>query len=103
MGLLTAHFLFNLFCSVANCNPRYAYPGDFSVSNGTRSGLDSVYEEYPVVRTNVGRVRGYTMRTISGRAVNAFEGIPYAESPHGERRFQVSDFKLKNLFSSIKE
>ena len=99
MGLLTAHFLFNLFCSVANCNPRYADPGELSVnSNGTRSVGDSGYEEYPIVRTSIGRVRGYTMRTISGREVNAFEGIPYAESPHGERRFQVRCSVWKNLF-----
>lgn len=95
MVLLLANFLLNLLCSVSDCNPKYAYPADPTVAVG-RSDLGS-FEAYPVVRTETGRLRGYTMKAISGRPISAFEGIPYAESPAGVNRFQVSFFSIVNL------
>ncbi|XP_046396535.1 juvenile hormone esterase-like [Ischnura elegans] len=42
----------------------------------------------PVVRTPLGAVRGTTMISRSGRAINAFRGMRYAKPPVGELRFK---------------
>lgn len=44
----------------------------------------------PVVETSCGPVRGVVDRTCEGLEYCAFKGIPYAEPPIGELRFQVS-------------
>jgi bile salt-stimulated lipase len=45
-------------------------------------------KETPVVKTPLGRVRGYVKMSTSGKTFSAFEGIPYAKPPVGDRRFQ---------------
>ncbi|XP_048389101.1 neuroligin 4 X-linked a isoform X2 [Stegostoma tigrinum] len=55
-----------------------------------RSGLLSCQENYPIVNTNYGKLRGVRMplpNEILG-PVDQYLGIPYASAPTGERRFQ---------------
>lgn len=41
----------------------------------------------PVVETTLGRIRGSTITSASGRSFMAFRGVPYAEPP---LRFKVT-------------
>lgn len=43
----------------------------------------------PVIRTFSGVVQGYWDESFDGRQFAAFEGIPYAEKPIGDLRFEV--------------
>lgn len=43
----------------------------------------------PVVITRDGALRGFTMTTVSGRPISAFQSIPFAQPPVGPLRFQV--------------
>ncbi|XP_013168926.1 PREDICTED: esterase E4-like [Papilio xuthus] len=45
-------------------------------------------EQFPVVMTPSGPIRGSMMQTRRGRAFEAYRGIRYAEPPVGELRFQ---------------
>lgn len=53
------------------------------------NGDSGTYNNNLVVQTNNGLVEGYIMKTINGREIYAFEGIPYAEAPIGHLRFRV--------------
>ncbi|CAG7717499.1 unnamed protein product [Allacma fusca] len=84
-------FLVNLLCAVVNCAPDFGQPGDSLV--GSRLGarvldLNGTVLQPPLVETLGGSLEGYFMKTISGREIYAFEGIPFAEAPVGERRFR---------------
>lgn len=57
-------------------------------------GLDK--EDYEV-RVEQGVLLG-KLWTVDGRKVQVFKGVPYAEPPEGERRFQVR--KAFGMFSS---
>lgn len=46
-------------------------------------------EDPPVVKTPLGNVQGYWAKSVDGRQYAAFEGIPYAEKPIGNLRFEV--------------
>ena len=39
----------------------------------------------PIVSTKSGKLEGYVMKSIKGRSIYAFEGVPYGES----KRFEV--------------
>ena len=53
-------------------------------------GRNSYGDVLPVVYLNHGGgVMGYYMGTMNGRKISAYEGIPYAEQPIGNRRFKV--------------
>ncbi|XP_022913129.1 venom carboxylesterase-6-like [Onthophagus taurus] len=41
-----------------------------------------------IVNSNNGKIEGYKTQTITGKDFYAFEGIPYAEPPIGENRFE---------------
>ena len=45
----------------------------------------TVYVKLP----KLGGINGYYQKSANGRQVSAFEGIPYAQPPVGELRFQV--------------
>ncbi|XP_013148107.1 PREDICTED: venom carboxylesterase-6-like [Papilio polytes] len=45
-------------------------------------------EQFPVVMSPSGPIRGSMMQTRRGRAFEAYRGIRYAEPPVGELRFQ---------------
>ncbi|XP_076365001.1 acetylcholinesterase-like [Tachypleus tridentatus] len=49
--------------------------------------------ESPVVYTTTGLVRGLTAYTATGKTVDVFWGIPYAEPPTGHLRFQNPQLK----------
>lgn len=46
-------------------------------------------EMEPLVRIGQGDLQGKVMTSRKGRRIHAFQGIPYAEPPVGELRFQV--------------
>jgi hypothetical protein len=62
-------------------------PSDHSLSN--EIDFDSKADLNPIVHTNMGAVEGYVMKTIKGRSIYAYEGIPFAESTGGPNRFKV--------------
>uniref|UniRef100_A0A1A9W1E4 carboxylesterase n=1 Tax=Glossina brevipalpis TaxID=37001 RepID=A0A1A9W1E4_9MUSC len=45
--------------------------------------------EYEIINTNYGRVKGVKRKTIYDQFYYAFEGIPYAKPPIGELRFRA--------------
>uniref|UniRef100_A0A1B6J7A4 Carboxylic ester hydrolase n=1 Tax=Homalodisca liturata TaxID=320908 RepID=A0A1B6J7A4_9HEMI len=49
----------------------------------------------PTVTVEHGMVRGRTLQTAGGRTIYAFEGIPYAKPPVGDRRFKEPQFRTK--------
>lgn len=51
---------------------------------------DPVGARNAIVSLPIGKIRGSSMRSSSGREFLAFRGIPYAKPPIAERRFQVS-------------
>lgn len=46
------------------------------------------YTDRPLVLTNKGFVRGITQKTVTGKFVDTFLGIPYAQAPVGKYRFR---------------
>lgn len=52
-------------------------------------GEPSKQEEPAVNIVDLGQVRGYRTSSASGREILAFRGVPYAEPPVGDLRFQV--------------
>ena len=49
-----------------------------------------IFAEAPVVETNYGPVKGFTYESEKGHKANVFLGIPFAKSPIGDLRFEVS-------------
>ncbi|KAB0798687.1 hypothetical protein PPYR_09680 [Photinus pyralis] len=45
-------------------------------------------DEYPVVTTPLGDIKGHLTKSYQGRTVVAFEGVPYAQPPLGKLRFK---------------
>lgn len=44
---------------------------------------------FPRVTTPLGKIEGYYRTSYGGRRFEAYEGIPYAQPPTGELRFEV--------------
>ncbi|ODM95528.1 Esterase FE4 [Orchesella cincta] len=68
--------------SVANGFNPYAIPSNSGSS------------ENPEVTIRDGKLKGFTMRTVTSRPFSAFQGIPFAQPPEGPLRFQDP---IKNL------
>jgi len=49
----------------------------------------------PTVTVEHGMLRGKTLKTDNGRTIYAFEGIPYAKPPVGDRRFKEPHYRTK--------
>lgn len=49
----------------------------------------------PTVKINDGIIEGHILKTIKGREIAAFEGVPYAKPPIGNLRFEV--YKLQTF------
>lgn len=56
------------------------------------SSISAIFcdDNFPLVQTHLGKIKGHLKKSYTGRKYEAFEGIPYAQPPIGERRFQVS-------------
>ncbi|CAG7821889.1 unnamed protein product [Allacma fusca] len=82
--------LFNLLCGLVPCDPEYRAP-DVNPDPGplTRAHNEDFPSHSFTVQTGSGRVEGYPMKTIEGRDISAFEGIPYGESTGGDNRFKA--------------
>lgn len=56
----------------------------------------------PIVKVHLGTIKGYYKESYEGKKYEAYEGIPYAKPPVGNRRFQVfliiDDYFHKNIF-----
>lgn len=52
-----------------------------------------------VTLDNLGTLVGKAIKTRGGRTIHGFQGIPFAESPSGLKRFQVS--KVTGIYCSI--
>lgn len=90
-------FLFtNILCSYTPCFPTFEAPvpalrAPEDQLIGFRSGnfgTDNRMPRNPVLKTEIGDVQGFTMKTIGGRDIYAFEGVPFAEPPIGRLRFR---------------
>ncbi|ODM95190.1 Esterase E4 [Orchesella cincta] len=101
-------FLFNLFCAITDCTPPVSHtsPGrnelsilslasmNSAISLDERSArshsnnLSDLRDDFPIVRTSLGEIEGHFMESRGGRKIAAFEGIPFALPPVGERRFR---------------
>lgn len=53
-------------------------------------------QQDPFVITESGMIQGFTMRTVKGRRIFAFTGIPYAVPPIGQLRYYVRLRKMMN-------
>ena len=49
----------------------------------------SLQSENPTVWTKYGKIRGYFRKSYTNRTYEAYEGIPFAMPPTGNRRFEV--------------
>lgn len=49
----------------------------------------AISEKQPVVKTPLGALSGYFMKTRDGRQISAFTSIPFAAPPVGDLRFKV--------------
>ncbi|KAK9512929.1 hypothetical protein O3M35_001234 [Rhynocoris fuscipes] len=59
-----------------------------TVAIGVRASNSNGAEDPLVVHTNKGRVQGITLQAATGKLVDAWLGIPYAQKPIGNLRFR---------------
>ena len=52
-------------------------------------GVVFSHQSFTFIQTRLGGIRGLHRKSFSGRKFEAYEGIPYALPPVGERRFEV--------------
>ena len=45
-------------------------------------------EDYVTVKTEIGNIKGYRVKSIEGKDVNVFIGVPFAKPPIGDLRFK---------------
>jgi hypothetical protein len=88
--VLLSFLLTNILCSFTPCFPTFEPPLAAQSETQIRTRSDVNRTKWPVVTTGTGDVQGFTMKTIGGRDIYAFEGIPFAEPPVGQLRFRVS-------------
>lgn len=63
--------------------------------------LKFLADDAPTVTTSLGVVQGSWAQSIDGRTYAAFEGIPYAEKPVGQLRFEVCNFSWCYILTNI--
>ena len=51
----------------------------------------------PVIDTNAGQVSGVTLKSFSGKDFLAYLGIPFAEPPVNDLRFQVCTNEISKI------
>jgi len=83
-------FVMNFFCGFFNCDPQFDIPE--IKKNSDSLNLVSNFLN-PSVKIDTGKIEGYIGKTMGGRNIFSFEGIPYAEPPTGKLRWQVQAYK----------
>lgn len=100
--VLVSVFFMNLLCAMVPCDPANSLPEIDGVRVSGMSGfrgkrlISGGGEDYPVVESRNGAVKGFPMMVMSGRRIFAFEGIPYASAA----RFQVRNSGLSQFSQS---
>jgi hypothetical protein len=84
-------FALQTFCVLISC---FLSEPEVKVQSGprpreSRDFFDLDTKSPPLVHTESGWVEGYFQKTILGRPIAAFEGIPYGKPPERELRFRV--------------
>lgn len=59
-------------------------------------------KKWPTVKTPLGKIKGTYELSANGRKYESYRGIPYALPPTGERRFEVSDSRIRNFTIIVK-
>ena len=99
MVLITSVFAYTLLCAIVpTCDfihdaPDNKIRSEFYTGRQTARGEQILKNPYPVVVTKNGGLQGYSMGTVQGNRIYAFEGIRYGLAPIGQLRFRVSYFK----------
>ena len=57
--------------------------------------ITGCYGQQPVVNTTLGVVQGTSVSLANGHVIDSFLGVPYAEPPVGDLRFEVSDLYIE--------
>ena len=87
---MVLQFLVHALCALNVCLPQYESPQpDPSFTELRTSGDQFSIPDIPIVLPPSGGLQGTVMKTIKGRPLAAFMGVPYAEVPEYERRFKV--------------
>lgn len=79
--MITFTRILGLICAWAACDKIFSPP---------KVPINRPLHGPPKIDTRYGKVMGYFMNSINGKLIGAYEGIPYAESPTGHLRFEVS-------------
>jgi hypothetical protein len=96
MVVLASVFAYTLLCAIVpTCDFVHEAPDnkirpEFYSGRETRSGEKILKNPYPTVFTRDGGLQGYSMGSVLGNRIYAFEGVPYALPPVGQLRFRVS-------------
>lgn len=93
-------FFLHALCALNFCLPHYEAPAPAAIDTELRSSGDFGIPERPTVLPPFGALEGVTMKTIKGRTIGAFMGVPYAEPPTGELRFKVNGSPWSNYVTS---
>jgi hypothetical protein len=69
-----------------------------SLEDAQNNYLDTAAEpQNPVVQIHDGGLKGFIMKTITGRQFASYQGIPFAQPPVGPLRFKVRSSQI-NLY-----
>lgn len=69
---------------------------EFQGNNRDAAAFDSADGDPMVIRTTKGKVRGVTQKASTGKLVDAWLGIPYAQKPIGQWQSGSVDKKAMN-------
>jgi len=87
---MVVQFLLHALCALNYCLPYYDAPSpDPSYTELRAAGDEFRIPDVPIVHPSFGGLEGTLMKTIKGRRIGAFMGVPYAEPPVHELRFKV--------------
>ena len=101
LSLLTTVFGVNLLCAFVPCEQKWepsdAFIGPSYYENSSISRRNVLLNEHPIVYIKSGGgLQGYSMGTMNGHRIHAFEGIQYGMPPVGQLRFRVREYYMLN-------
>lgn len=73
---------------------------NYSIELCSGNAITQQDEQFPIVKTNLGEIRGRILKSRLGVPFYAFRAIRYAEAPVGELRFQVLTFVSTKILDS---